>query len=312
MEAKQDLKDTLWSLAAFPYPQSPNPKRTVELAEKSVELMPKDGTIRLALGMAQYRAGNWQAALASMEKAMPLRDGGDPSDWLGLAMVHYRLGDEAMAAQWYEKARQWIDKHLEPPWLRLRAEAAEVLGRNRVLRSFKGHTDAIHGLAFSADGSLAITCSFDGTLRRWNLDSAKEEGCLKGHTGRVFCVALTPSGSRALSGGDDKTVRLWDVDTGEEIRQFLGHTAPVECVALSPDGKLAVSGGQDSAVLQLRLNHSGVQLQDSGLIHGLRHEARRDFHIKEPVGLLDCGRLLFLRGSGLFLSISSRIDQNHR
>jgi serine/threonine protein kinase/tetratricopeptide (TPR) repeat protein len=246
---KQDLKDALWRLAAFPDPQPRNPARTVELAEKSVELMPEDGTIYLALGMAQYRAGNWPAALASMEKARSLRDGGDANDWLGLAMVHHRLGDEATAGQWYEKATQWIGQHGSPTGLlRLRAEAAEALGRTRVLRSFKGHTEAIHGVALSADGSRAITCSFDGSLRCWNLDSAKEEGCLKGHAGRVLCVALTPDGSRALSGGDDRPVRLWDVDKGEEIRQFLGHTQLVECVALSPDGKLAASGGQDKSV----------------------------------------------------------------
>src|SRR5262249_31432331 len=76
--APEPLRDPLWRLAAFPDPDSPNPKRTVDLAQQSAELLPKDGTIRLALGVAQHRAGDCQAARENIEKAMSLRNGGDP------------------------------------------------------------------------------------------------------------------------------------------------------------------------------------------------------------------------------------------
>ena len=37
------------------------------------------------------------------------------------------------------------------------------------LRRFKGHTETIWGLAFSADDRHAISGSGDGTLRSWRL-----------------------------------------------------------------------------------------------------------------------------------------------
>ena len=43
-------------------------------------------------------------------------------------------------------------------------------------------------------------------------------------------------------------------------------------------------------------------LEDSGLIHSLRREALWDFHVEEPVSLLDCGWFLFFRGHGFSLT----------
>src|SRR5262249_56331239 len=132
------------------------PKRNAELAQKAVALVPEDGTIWLGLGMAQYRAGNSEAALESMEKGMTLRNGGDPSDWFGVALVQCKRGDQAKATQWYEKANEWMQSHEHPAWWRLRAEAASLLGRVSIVRRLEGHEEAIHGLALSANGNRAV------------------------------------------------------------------------------------------------------------------------------------------------------------
>jgi WD40 repeat protein len=117
---------------ALPDPKCRDPRPAVELGTKAVQLAPKDGNCWFTLGVAQYRAGNWKAALESLEKGMPLRNGGDCGDWFFLAMVHWQLGDKAQALQWYEKGDQWMATHdngdWSPAWPPLRAEAAELLG----------------------------------------------------------------------------------------------------------------------------------------------------------------------------------------
>ena len=116
-----------WLLAMCPDPKFRDPKRAVELGKKAVQLSPKNGDFWISLGAAHHRAGNWKPALEALEKAMPLRNGGDCADWFFLAMVHWQLGDQAQARQWYDKADQWMATHHHPEWPALRAEAAELL-----------------------------------------------------------------------------------------------------------------------------------------------------------------------------------------
>jgi tetratricopeptide (TPR) repeat protein len=107
-----------------------NPQLAVQLAQKAVALEPLKGGIRNTLGAAYYRAGQWQDAVAALEKSMQLRSGGDSADWFFLAMAHWRLGDAALARQWYDQAVAWMDKNM--PYgrelQRFRAEAAGLLG----------------------------------------------------------------------------------------------------------------------------------------------------------------------------------------
>jgi serine/threonine protein kinase/WD40 repeat protein/Flp pilus assembly protein TadD len=116
-----------WLLATCPDTKFRDPKRAVELGQKAATLAPEDGDCQITLGVAQYRAGDWKAASAALQKAMPLRKGGDCADWFFLAMVHWRLGDTAEARKWYDKADQWMKTHHHPDWPDLRAEAAELL-----------------------------------------------------------------------------------------------------------------------------------------------------------------------------------------
>jgi tetratricopeptide (TPR) repeat protein len=119
-----------WHLATAPEPHRHDAIRAVDLARNATELAPKDGNIWNTLGVAQYRAGQWQNAIETLVKSMELRNGGDPADWFFLAMAHWKAGHKDEARTWYDKAIEWTDK--KPPQneelIRFRAEAAELLG----------------------------------------------------------------------------------------------------------------------------------------------------------------------------------------
>src|SRR5882757_1697929 len=110
--------------------EAPDPQQAVELAKKSIGLTPKHGSNWNTLGVAQYRAGDWKAAVAALTKSMELRKGGDSTDWFFLAMAHWQLGDKEEARKWYDRAAAWMDKNQpkNEELRRFRAEAAELLG----------------------------------------------------------------------------------------------------------------------------------------------------------------------------------------
>src|SRR5262249_31498173 len=83
----------------------------VACARKAVELAPEDGAVWNTLGVAQYRAGNWQASSDALRKAMGLRRGGNSFDWFFLAMAHRRLGHKDEARSWDGRALGWMEKN---------------------------------------------------------------------------------------------------------------------------------------------------------------------------------------------------------
>ena len=101
--------DWAWVLATCPEAKFRDPRRAAELARKAVELDLRPSYWN-TLGAAQYRAGNFKASLAALEKSMAACKGGDSFDWFFVAMAHWQLGDKDEAGTWYGRAVAWMDE----------------------------------------------------------------------------------------------------------------------------------------------------------------------------------------------------------
>ncbi len=125
-EARNSLA---WLRATCPDPKLRDPVAAVAAAKKAVELAPKEANFWNSLGAAHYRAGDFPAAIAALEKSMELAKGGDSLDWFFLAMAHWRLGQEDEARKWHAKAVEWMQKHKpnDDELRRFRAEAEELI-----------------------------------------------------------------------------------------------------------------------------------------------------------------------------------------
>jgi serine/threonine protein kinase/Tfp pilus assembly protein PilF len=124
------LNGLAWLLATCPAQELRDPRRAVALARRAVARAPREGNYWNTLGVAQYRAGDWPAAVAALEKSMQLRQGGDASDWFFLAMAHWQAGAKGKARPWYDRAVRWMEEHQskDEELGRFRAEAATLLG----------------------------------------------------------------------------------------------------------------------------------------------------------------------------------------
>jgi serine/threonine protein kinase/predicted Zn-dependent protease len=130
-ESAGSCNNLAWRLAIGADPKLRDPKRAVELAEKAVQLAPQAGTYWNTLGVAQYRAGNWKAAIEALNKSEEQFNSNELSfNAFFLAMAHWRLGAKEEARTWYDRAVAWMEKNKpqDEELRRFRAEAEGLLG----------------------------------------------------------------------------------------------------------------------------------------------------------------------------------------
>jgi len=121
------------------------------------------------------------------------------------------------------------------------------------VRRLHGHQHGVRGLAFLPNGKQAVSCSFDGTVRLWNLEGGKELRRFPGFDQpnpnavdkQVWCVAVSGDGKRLACGVRDRTTRVFDIETNKEIKTLRGHRSTVNTVALDHDGHRLLSAAGD-------------------------------------------------------------------
>ncbi|HUG93968.1 MAG TPA: tetratricopeptide repeat protein [Planctomycetaceae bacterium] len=121
--------DIAWKLATSANPAERHPQLAVTLARQAVQRAPRDGAFWNTVGAAEYRAGDWDAAIEALTKSMSFRQGGDSHDWVFLAMAHWEAGRRDEALSWYRKVVTDFSKWSSNEELRrFFTESAELLG----------------------------------------------------------------------------------------------------------------------------------------------------------------------------------------
>jgi cytochrome c len=111
----------------------------------------------------------------------------------------------------------------------------------------RGHGGPVKALAVSADGTHALSGSFDTSAILWDLDRGAADQVLRFHDGAVNAVVFLPEG-RAVSSGEDARIAIWRPGLAAPEVVLDGHTAPVAALAVSPAGDWIASASWDRTV----------------------------------------------------------------
>ncbi|MDR0307870.1 MAG: hypothetical protein LBI42_13680 [Chitinispirillales bacterium] len=124
------------------------------------------------------------------------------------------------------------------------------------------HSAAVGRISKSSNGKRVLSCSFDNTLKLWDLSSGnliKKFSIPESQNGQLFSCALSPDGQRAAaagwsssSSGVSYSLYLFNTASGKLIKSITIAESPVLDLKFSADGK----------TLAAALKRGGVRIFD--------------------------------------------------
>ncbi len=136
----------------------------------------------------------------------------------------------------------------------------------RLVRTLRGHQDALYGLAFSPDGRTLAAAGYDRLVSLWPVGGGAPR-MLKDHIDAVYAVAFSPDGRQVASAAGDRTIKVWDVATGRRVYTLSEPLAEQYTLAFSPDGHRIAAAGADKMLRVWNVTGSGGTLAHSAFAH---------------------------------------------
>ncbi len=123
----------------------------------------------------------------------------------------------------------------------------------KCVHTLTSHSNYVIGVAISPDNRTLVSCSYDKTIKVWELKTGSLHGSIKAHTRWVSCIAISPDNQILASGSLDNTVKIWHLGSGNPIRTLEGLSGYAISLAMSPTlrGSKILAGGTFDKTINL-------------------------------------------------------------
>ncbi|KAG2749311.1 WD40 repeat-like protein [Suillus brevipes Sb2] len=136
-------------------------------------------------------------------------------------------------------------------WTRKEASTAAQVKGLALKHKLEGHKAAIWNFVFLHDNTHIVSCSVDGTMRKWNYDTGLAVGePWEGDGGSIYALALSPDGKTIACGREDGSVQQWTTNGQMAAGAWMDHrNERVQSLSWSPNGVHLASGSHDGQIL---------------------------------------------------------------
>ncbi|MDJ1175967.1 CHAT domain-containing protein [Roseofilum capinflatum] len=131
------------------------------------------------------------------------------------------------------------------------------LHTGKIKRTLFGYDAIIRSLAFSHDGNLLASGTYEGRLNIWNWKAGQLLHSLSAECNNVSCLTFSPDNQILASGCSDSTIKLWNPIDGTLI-QMLDTPETDGCylrgiysIVFACDGKVIVSSCADKSEIKV-------------------------------------------------------------
>ncbi|CAH1784535.1 unnamed protein product, partial [Owenia fusiformis] len=156
----------------------------------------------------------------------------------------------------------------------------EVVRNLRVAKLFRENNQPINKIAFSANGELLISSSYDDQIVIYDCQGGKCTRNLNSKKYGVDLINFTHTQNTAVHSSTkiDDTIRYLSLHDNKYIRYFGGHTKKVVSLSMSPIDDTFISGSLDNTIRLWDLRSPNCQ--------GLMHLPGRPVAAFDPEGLI--------------------------
>jgi len=125
----------------------------------------------------------------------------------------------------------------------------QSLGKN-----LTGHGDYVSAVAFSPDGTYAMSGGYDARINIYDLETREVVQVFENPKGGMFSSASvnyvdwSPDGVHILAAGRNKVINVWNIETELIVKKLEGHTADITVARWTSNGKYIISGDARGAV----------------------------------------------------------------
>jgi WD40 repeat protein len=131
------------------------------------------------------------------------------------------------------------------------------LERGEMLRTLRGHTEAVSAVAVLQDGRRALSGSSDGTLRVWDLQRGVQLQAFDLQDRSIRQLGVLGEGRYAVAACDG-AIRVWDLQQGQACANLEFARSSLVAMAPLPDGRRIIAAA--GAALEVWDLLNGTQL----------------------------------------------------
>ncbi|GAA6022086.1 hypothetical protein JCM11491_004747 [Sporobolomyces phaffii] len=124
----------------------------------------------------------------------------------------------------------------------------DVYQSGKCLRTFMGHSKAVHDVQFDNSGAQFLSSAFDRQMKLWDTETGQCKQAFS--NGKIpYCIKFHPEQQNIfLAGMSDKKIIQYDMRSGEITQEYDQHLGPVNTITFVDENRRFITTSDDKTM----------------------------------------------------------------